>query len=1479
MDADEHPPTVDRERAGMTSNETNSATNPGRVRITLAAIAAMSVIAVILMGVMTAQAQSGAVPNLELSSTSPGGLTITWDAPDPAPSDYRVIWAKQDLDFPSYKAANEASRGNEYPGGTETSITLTGLAGGETFKARMRARYTSGGQNNGSWSGPWTDTVTTRVKDDPPAAPTGLTADASYDSMTLNWTAPTQGTVTGYRVFRGTDADSLSSIIQDTGNTSTEYTDSTVAAETTYHYAVLALSQDGDGAQSAAVRATTPAEPQPAPAAPTGITAAPSHDRVTLSWNEPQDSSITGYQIWRGADAASLSSIKANTGNALVSYVDNTVTAETVYHYAVSAINQTGTSDRSGTVSTTTPAAPQPPAAPTGLTTSGVTHNSIILSWTAPEDTSITGYRVLRGTEAGNLTAIAQDTGKATVEYTDSTVAAETTYHYAVLALSQDGDGARSTAVSATTTATPQPIPSAPTGLTTYQVAHDSVTISWTTPSQGSVTGYRILRGTDSNSLSAIVQNTDSTATEYTDSTVTAATTYYYAVLALSAEGDGAQSAAVSATTPAAPQQATVPDLRLSSTAAGQLTISWDKPQPTPSDYRIIWAKQGLDFPSYTAANEANRGNEYPSGDETSITLTGLNGGSTFNVKARTRYTSGGDNNGAWSGPWSDTVTARVKDDLPTAPTGLTASRVAHDSVTLNWTAPTQGTVTGYRIFRGTDADSLAAIVQDTGNTSTEYTDSTVAAGTTYHYAVLALSQDGDGAQSATVNATTPAEPRSKKDNPKGTPDTDRLQRGAGDATGKPTISAPNLFRVPAVLFASKGSIADTDGLPTEDSKFTWQWVRVDGSTETDIAGAAGKAYRLTVADVGKKIKVKVSFTDAAVNSEGPLKSDATATITAASSCNSPSQVRRASRYVNTGTLTVGKSGSDYGFSPSAARSAFDNGHFWAERGVFTAHSMMVITGGHLRLETTFELEDPIRNYFTLYVCGQQFHFKDATVERIRMAGLRHDGNLAYGSRLTWRSRDQDWSGEAQRTIHFYRDSTAPTVVSVEITELSGSSFVLITFTEELHRARSPGIRHLLVKRTPTGGSEETVTQDRPPQLQGKDLTLELSETILSTDHVTVSYAKPGASHQRLQDKFGNEVAIFTDVARKRHEPSGQDFSHSPDTPGFVGVGTDSSGRLPDRSDHRGDTFNLVGLEPSRNYRVEVVFKSAGSTQRFFNERYFRWDNYPTSPTVGGDIWLAQCCYLDRLYAVSEWDSNYDGRAIFDFKTGRSESGNTRWVTIVPDNYMKPNVRFYGEYTVKLTDVTGLRQLVKNTSQRPVTVTYAKIGKNTDLHATDRTQLATSFVTGSNPDGYTLDRITAYISLTDGTDTGTGTPKVTILNNATSDRPGTNFCDLQSLADYETGLNLSNGDWPDELYSTGCASNTLDPRTTYWVVFSEDSSEAQTYFVGEANKEVQDPGSASGWSIGDTYYRKTGIRAWISAGLSPLAIGVYGTPK
>ena len=56
--------------------------------------------------------------------------------------------------------------------------------------------------------------------------------------------------------------------------------------------------------------------------------------------------------------------------------------------------------------------------------------------------------------------------------------------------------------------------------------------------------------------------------------------------------------------------------------------------------------------------------------------------------------------------------------------------------------------------------------------------------------------------------------------------------------------------------------IADTDGLP---SSFTYQWVRVDAdgiSNEKDIFGANAATYTLAATEWGKRVKVKVSFTD-----------------------------------------------------------------------------------------------------------------------------------------------------------------------------------------------------------------------------------------------------------------------------------------------------------------------------------------------------------------------------------------------------------------------------------------------------------------------------------------------------------------------------------------------------------------------------------------------------------------------------------------
>ena len=61
---------------------------------------------------------------------------------------------------------------------------------------------------------------------------------------------------------------------------------------------------------------------------------------------------------------------------------------------------------------------------------------------------------------------------------------------------------------------------------------------------------------------------------------------------------------------------------------------------------------------------------------------------------------------------------------------------------------------------------------------------------------------------------------------------------------------------------------------------YSYQWVRNDGSSDTDIQDARGSTYTLVDADEGKAIKVKVSFTDDADNEE-TLTSTATAEVAA----------------------------------------------------------------------------------------------------------------------------------------------------------------------------------------------------------------------------------------------------------------------------------------------------------------------------------------------------------------------------------------------------------------------------------------------------------------------------------------------------------------------------------------------------------------------------------------------------------------------
>ena len=96
-------------------------------------------------------------------------------------------------------------------------------------------------------------------------------------------------------------------------------------------------------------------------------------------------------------------------------------------------------------------------------------------------------------------------------------------------------------------------------------------------------------------------------------------------------------------------------------------------------------------------------------------------------------------------------------------------------------------------------------------------------------------------------------------------------------ATGAPAISGT--AQVGQTLTASRGTIADLDGLG--GASYSWQWIRVTGSTEADIVGATSDAYTPVAADVDRRLKVRASFTDDAGNAESRT-SAATASVRAA---------------------------------------------------------------------------------------------------------------------------------------------------------------------------------------------------------------------------------------------------------------------------------------------------------------------------------------------------------------------------------------------------------------------------------------------------------------------------------------------------------------------------------------------------------------------------------------------------------------------
>ena len=343
---------------------------------------------------------------------------------------------------------------------------------------------------------------------------------------------------------------------------------------------------------------------------------------------------------------------------------------------------------------------------------------------------------------------------------------------------------------------------------------------------------------------------------------------------------------------------------------------------------------------------------------------------------------------------------------------------------------------------------------------------------------------------------------------------------------GAPAITAPNVFRVPAVLTADLSGITDTNGMDgiydTDDEgeliNLAYRWQRFDsaGTTmEADYIGTVAN-YRLSDDDAGKTIKVLVSYTDDDGYANGPLTSAATEVITAAAECAAPTYVGGASQ-VWTGNVAVEKwtvsQDTFYGFRESGGNGSLDEVAFTTA--VSNDHEINALTTSNDTL--AFQLESALaaadKKTLVLHVCdAAEYGFDSAVV----------GGTSSY----LFTSAGQDWSGHAERTLYLSRDTAAPTLASATV---DGTSLVL-TFNETLGAAGSLVNTAFTVKKNDPA---QTLTLTGSPSISGNTVTLTLdtaSSVTPADNNVKVTYTKPGSgTDNKIADKFGNETATFED--------------------------------------------------------------------------------------------------------------------------------------------------------------------------------------------------------------------------------------------------------------------------------------------------------------------------------------------------------------
>ena len=637
------------------------------------------------------------------------------------------------------------------------SHTVSSLTNGTAYKFKVRAVNAIGDGAESAESGAVTPSTT-------PATPTGLTVSGGNGSVTLSWTAGSNGgsAVTGWKYTKktGDDWDDDWTAVPNSGANTTSYTVPDLTNGTAYKFKVRAVNANGDGAESAESDAVTPSVK---PATPTGLTVSGGDGSVALAWTAGSNggSAITGWKYTKktGDDWDDDWTAVPNSGAGTTSYTVPDLTNGTAYRFKVRAVNANGDGAESAESASVTPSAK--PAAPTGLTVSGG-DGSVALSWTAGSNggSAVTGWKYTKKTGDDwddDWTAV-PNSGAGTTSYTVPDLANGTAYKFKVRAVNANGDGAESAESASVTPATAPPAPSKPSVV----AGNKSVTLSGSSVAGtggSAITkwqyAYKSKPGGGNYGSWGDWQDITGTSTTMPGKTVSGlanGTEYRFRVRAVNAEGDGADSPESDAVTPSAKPAAPT---GLTATAGnGTVTLSWTAGSNGGSaitGWKYTKKADGSWDDDWTAVPNSGA-------NTTSYTVPDLTNGTAYTFKVRAVNANG---DGAESAE-SASVTPATAPPAPSKPSVVAGNK----SVTLSGAsvAGTGGSAItkwqyAYKSKPSSGNYGSWGDWQDITGTSTTMPGKTVSGltnGTEYRFRVRAVNAEGDGADSPESDAVTP---------------------------------------------------------------------------------------------------------------------------------------------------------------------------------------------------------------------------------------------------------------------------------------------------------------------------------------------------------------------------------------------------------------------------------------------------------------------------------------------------------------------------------------------------------------------------------------------------------------------------------------------------------------------------------------------------------------------------------------------------